>query len=645
MFAHLLPLPSPLRHALRLAALLAALAGSAASALAADDLAPMSGPSATVMRHQTLRTGPAGHEAMANAAAADPAQLALGASIYRQGRGEGGREVMGLRFGGVEAQGAAVACVACHRRSGLGAVEGVDQVAPVAGRIVFTDDPRAVVSMNYRNIKSFNQRHAPFDDASFSAAVNEGRHVDGRELSPMMPRFDLRPAELQALQAYLRTLSAQWSPGVSATRLRLATVITPDVTPERREIFLETLRAAVSQKNGNFTPGQRTMSTAAEMLFRSDRFWDLDVWELSGPPATWGAQLDEHMRRQPVFALVSGLGAGEWAPVHAFCERQQTPCWFPSVDAPPSDAQKDFYSLYFSAGVALEADVLARHFAGTTPPARVVQLHTGDAAGRAAVERLRLALAKLKSPPRLLTREVKGDSPAELRRALQGLGGRDALVLWWPAERMAMLQDVAPPAGAAVFASARLLGAHPEQLPAAWKTALQIVSPYQVPEQRHATLFHFEAWLKIRRIALRDLTLQSEVYFATSYLAETLTDMIDNVHRDYLVERAENMLSLREGQKAEDEARSLATARHHKAAGGTQGAVARLAAQPQQFQKSVRPMPGLQAHTGVKREGTSVYPRLSLAQGQRFASKGAYLVRFADAGAAEVQAASDWIVP
>lgn len=618
-------LPRPLRRLASLAGLVALSATTAAAA---------GGP----------RTGPAGHEAMAAAAQADPALLALGERLYHEGRGEDGREVTGLRFGGVEAQGARVACVACHRRSGLGAVEGVDQVAPVAGRIIFTDDPRAVVSMNYRNIKSFNQRHAPFDDAGFAAAVNEGRHVDGRELSPMMPRFDLRPLELQALQAYLRTLSAQWSPGVSATRLRLATVITPDVTPERREIFLETLRAAVSQKNGNYTPGQRTMSTAAEMLFRSDRFWELEVWSLEGAPETWGAQLDARQREQPVFALVSGLGAGEWGPVHAFCERQRTPCWFPSVDAPPPDAPKDFYSLYFSAGVSLEADVLARLLAGA-PPARVVQLHRGDAAGRAGAARLRAALARSKPAPLVLTREVSSSEPTALRRALQDVGARDAVVLWWPGEAGAALHDVEPPAAAAVYASARLLGAHPEALPAAWKTALRIVSPYQVPEQRHATLFHFEAWLKIRRIALRDLPLQSEVYFAASYLAETLTDMIDNVHRDHLVERAESMLSLREGQKAEDEARSLATARHHKAEGGTQGAMARLAVAPPQFQKSVRPMPGLQAHTGVRREGTSVYPRLSLAQGQRFASKGAYLVRFPDPAAAEVQAASDWIVP
>ena len=39
------------------------------------------------------------------------------------------------------------------------------------------------------------------------------------------------------------------------------------------------------------------------------------------------------------------------------------------------------------------------------------------------------------------------------------------------------------------------------------------------------------------------------------------------------------------------------------------------------------------------------YPRLSLAPGQRFASKGGYLVRFADEGGSRLVADSDWIVP
>jgi len=42
---------------------------------------------------------------------------------------------------------------------------------------------------------------------------------------------------------------------------------------------------------------------------------------------------------------------------------------------------------------------------------------------------------------------------------------------------------------------------------------------------------------------------------------------------------------------------------------------------------------------------TSVYPRLSLGPGQRFASKGAYLVKYSKQPGITVEPVSDWIVP
>jgi hypothetical protein len=49
--------------------------------------------------------------------------------------------------------------------------------------------------------------------------------------------------------------------------------------------------------------------------------------------------------------------------------------------------------------------------------------------------------------------------------------------------------------------------------------------------------------------------------------------------------------------------------------------------------------------TDVKSQGTTMYPHLSLAPGQRFASKGAYMVRFANDEGESLVRVSDWIVP
>jgi hypothetical protein len=601
---------------------------------------------------QAERAGPAGGAAMRQPAGT-PQELLLGGRIYQEGVGLDGRAIVGTRLGGIAASGAAVACVACHRRSGLGSVEGTDKIAPIAGRFIFSGDPNAVVAMNYRNGSGLSRTGAPHTDASLAGAMRDGVDRGGRELSAVMPRFDLREAELRGLAAYLRSLSAAWSPGVTATRIRLASVITPEVGADKRALFVRTLRAIVARKN-DLAASQRPM---ASTRLRTERLWELELWELHGPAPTWAAQLDERQRADPVFALVSGLGEGDWAPVHSFCERAAVPCWFPIVAVPPQQAEQDFYSLYFSAGVATEARVLAQHLAAQAPPpARLVQLHAGDAAGRAAAQALREALAGLAPDIALVEHALPAGDTAALRRALAAEVAQvnaDAVwMLWLPPDPLARLPETVPP-GVAVFASGQLADAPAAPLPAAWRQRIRWVYPYALPHERDAVRYFLKARLDAVQLPLSDEIVQSQVFFALSYFAETLAEMLDNLHRDYLIERAESMLGQRESAtaKAEDESRAHILARLQNRGAGAPGAAARQALAA--MQGSV-PLAARRTEGALPlREATTVYPRLALAQGQRFASKGAYIVRRVDesshprAGATgpALVAETDWIVP
>ncbi len=559
-------------------------------------------------------------------------ELEIGRRIYQEGVLPSGAPLTGMRRGGASVSGAAAACVNCHRRSGMGSVEGDTLFPPVTGNYLFGNGSKNMATMDPRRGKALNQAHESYTGQALARAIRQGENNSGNTMNVLMPRYALDEAEMRALTAYLGQLSRQWSPGVTASTIRFATVIAPGVEPARRQALIDMMRAAVVQKNGSTLPGRRHMVSPAEMLSRTERTWALDVWELQGAPDTWGAQLDEHYRRQPVFALVSGLSNGTWAPVHNFCERERVPCWFPSVGLPPPVPA--FYSVYFSRGVALEAEVLARHLlaSGKAGPQRLVQLFRNDEVGRAAAQALRQALAG--SDIRLEDRELDAATPQDMATATAGIGKDDALMLWLvPADRARLGRVRAAPAGTAYFSTVLGEGGH-DQLPPAWKGRARLVYPYELPERRQANLSYFHQWLKLRKLPLVDEALQSEVYFSLGFLTDTLADMLDNLYRDYLLERAENMLSRREGSRIEQEGRERVLLGWK--------ARAREAADPAQA-ASAPPSPA--AVSSARHESTTVYPRLGLGPDQRFASKGGYIVRFAGADSDRLVPVSDWIVP
>jgi hypothetical protein len=97
-------------------------------------------------------------------------------------------------------------------------------------------------------------------------------------------------------------------------------------------------------------------------------------------------------------------------------------------------------------------------------------------------------------------------------------------------------------------------------------------------------------WFSIRHIPVVDEPLQVNTYIACGLLAETLSHMSDNLVQPFMVEM-------------------------------------------------------LQTSAERRLINTGYYPHLVLALNQHFASKGGYIVHFAQPEGAQLVADSDWIVP
>jgi hypothetical protein len=322
-----------------------------------------------------------------------------------------------------------------------------------------------------------------YTDATLARAIREGLDPSGRALDPAMPRYPLADADLAALVDYLKVLSAEPSPGITDTTLALATVIAGEVPGPDREAMLRPLEESVRAHN-NLVPnsGRGRMGSMPNMMEMalSYRKWTLAVWTLTGAPDTWAGQLEARCRREPVFALVGGLAAGSWEPMHRFCEERQLPCLFPLTNLPAVDPAGQ-YTLYFSKGLYQEGEAAARHLAGGRARTVVQAVAPGPEA-RALAEGFAAAWAAKGRPPvRTVALAPGGGLPPDLR------GKQDlALVLWCGPEAYPLLAGLARDRRrpAIVLMSATLLRERIWELPAAARPVTALTYPYRRPGPR-----------------------------------------------------------------------------------------------------------------------------------------------------------------
>lgn len=518
-----------------------------------------------------------------------------GEVIYREGRLPDGTPLRAERGEGLGIEGAAAACAACHRRSGLGGYEGRVRVPPIIGPYLFRDRETNIRDPNLPHLPGFSPNQLPYSEAAVARAVRTGIAPGGRTLSPLMPRYAIGDAQLSVLIDYLRKLSAGPMPGVSATALEFATVVTPDSVPADRAAMTAVLERYFALRNARIADRVQDRQPTDISEYRAYHSWHLHVWELTGAPQSWGQQLHERQAAQPVFAVMAGLGRADWAPVHRFCEQDRVPCLFPNVDL-PIVAEQDYYPLYYSRGVLLEADLIGMRLESVShsSTSRLVQIYRSGDVGAAAAASLsgRVNAHSWLIDNRPLAEVTRADrdagaGTADLSRALRDVRSGDTLALWLRPADIAALGEQPPTTG--VYVSGLMAGLESAPLPLAWRRVVQMSYPFDPPARRRVRMNFPYAWLQAQKIPVTNDRLQSNTYLTCQIVDDVVEEMLDSFIPDYLLERLEFMLS--------------------------------------------------------RRSSSGYFPRLGMAGGQRFVSKGGYIVGFTGPDATGVAAVSDWLVP
>jgi cytochrome c553 len=511
------------------------------------------------------------------------AQLATGQRIYREGLDGSAEPLKAQGAAQVILTGKVVACAACHRRSGFGANEGQFAVRSIAGPSLFDEQTALVRGPRVKTQLGTRQR-PPYTDALLARAIRGGIDSSGKPMEAVMPRYALNDDDMKALAAYLATLGAQPSPGVDEREIHFATVIQPGVAPERRRAMLDIMRAFFKDKGANVRLEEQRRDAGNMRMDRSYRKWMLHVWELTGPSETWNAQLETFYRQQPVFALIGGLGNSSWRPIHEFSEKFEIPSVFPQVDLPLVTGTNN-YNFYFSRGVTLEAEVLAKFLLEKGDPGKVIQVYRRDEIGSVAAASFRAAL-----PAGTVVEDKILEGPAD-EVFWRGVSAAKpaAAVLWLGAQDIGTAQALDSSESLAVYLSFDALGGKLPTAAAKTGSNVRVVYPTDLPPKHEARLLRTKVWLHNKGIPIVDEAVQINTQFSMTVLSDAVGHIMDSFSRDYFVERIEHVV----GQT---------------------------------------PTP-------------SLYQSVSLGPGQRFAAKGSSIVQMGAGEKGQLKPLSAWIVP
>jgi len=257
-----------------------------------------------------------------------------GKELYLTGRSPSGGDISAtMGADRIPLPGRAAACGGCHGHDGTG--------RPESG-IIPSNVTWAYLTKSYGHVHEDGLVHGPFDDASLARYMRTGVYPGGATGDPTMPVYDMSPADLEDLVAYLRRIGDDVDPGISDTTITVATVI-PSAGPlvAMGHAIRDVLAASFERVNADGGIYGR------EIAF--------EVFEVAPDPAVAPGLLATWLAARQPFALVSPFTPGIEPEINTAARDERIPIIGPWTLYPVESYSLNRSVFYLVSGLAEQA--------------------------------------------------------------------------------------------------------------------------------------------------------------------------------------------------------------------------------------------------------------------------------------------------
>lgn len=267
-----------------------------------------------------------------------------GKQIYLTGHSPSGSAIAArVGKGLVEAPGSAMPCVNCHGDDGLG--------RPESG-IIPSNVTWGYLTTSYGLRHRDGRTHPAYTEETAARAIVDGIDPDGNRLDTAMPRYSLSKDDLADLLAYLTVLESDMDVGLTATSIRVGTILPvtgalADIGREMKAIMM----AYFQDINAHGGIYHRTL--------------ELHVADTSDISTATIANANELIRRQQVFAMVGAFTATVDREIAGLAETHAIPLVGSLTLFPQDDRAVNRFTFYLFTGVREQLRALADYAART----------------------------------------------------------------------------------------------------------------------------------------------------------------------------------------------------------------------------------------------------------------------------------------